>query len=81
MANVLTLITGTVIVQIITVAISSILTRLFSPFAFGVFVVYLPIAWRAAPHFSNCGHLFIIFGSMRTISKHRRINHAPRVKG
>jgi hypothetical protein len=43
---VLTLITGIVIVQISTVAISPILTYLFSPSAFGVFVVYLPIARR-----------------------------------
>jgi O-antigen/teichoic acid export membrane protein len=36
--------TGTVIAQFITVAISSILMRLFSPSAFGVLVVYLSIA-------------------------------------
>ena len=42
-ANVLTLMAGTAIAQIITVAISPILTRLFSPSAFGIFGIYLSI--------------------------------------
>ena len=42
-ANVLTFMTGTAIAQIITVAASPVLTRLFTPKAFGAFGVYLSI--------------------------------------
>ena len=42
-ANVLTLMTGTAIAQVITVAISPILTRLFTPKAFGVLGVYMSL--------------------------------------
>jgi lipopolysaccharide exporter len=42
-ANVLTLMTGTAIAQIITVALSPVLTRLFSPETFGALGVYLSL--------------------------------------
>jgi len=42
-ANVLTLMTGTAIAQMITVAISPVLTRLFTPEAFGALGVYLSL--------------------------------------
>ena len=42
-ANMLTLMTGTVVAQLITVAISPVLTRLFSPSAFGIYGVYLSL--------------------------------------
>lgn len=42
-ANVLTFMTGTVIAQCITVAVSPILTRLFTPEAFGAFGVYVSL--------------------------------------
>lgn len=41
--NVLTLMTGTTLAQAIPIAVSPILTRLFSPAEFGVFAVYLAI--------------------------------------
>ena len=43
MANVLTFMTGTAIAQMITVVISPILTRLFTPEAFGAFGVYMSL--------------------------------------
>lgn len=42
--NVLTLITGTTIAQLISIGISPILTRLYSPENFGIFALYLSIA-------------------------------------
>lgn len=42
--NVLTLMTGTTIAQIIPIAVSPILTRLYSPEQFGVFALYVSIA-------------------------------------
>jgi len=42
-SNVLTLMTGTAIAQLMTVAISPVLTRFFSPASFGVYGVYLSI--------------------------------------
>src|ERR1051325_11336903 len=42
-ANVLTLMTGTVIAQAITVSLSPVVTRLFSPSAFGVVGVYVAV--------------------------------------
>lgn len=42
-ANVLTFMTGTAIAQLITVAVSPILTRLFDPEAFGAFGVYISL--------------------------------------
>lgn len=47
-ANFLTLMTGTVISQLIVVAVSPILTRLFSPSVFGIYGVYISIVSIAA---------------------------------
>lgn len=44
LANVLTLMTGTVIAQSIPIAISPILTRIYSPEDFGIFALYMSIA-------------------------------------
>ncbi len=53
MRNVLTLMTGTTIAQIIPIAISPILTRIFSPEEFGVFAVYISVVFIIASF--SCG--------------------------
>ena len=52
--NVLTLLAGTILAQIITVSVSPILTRLYTPEDFGVFALYTSIA-----------SILVIFGTCR----------------